>query len=223
MTDAGAYHCRVKRGEEGGKPVGLFENFVGKGKSFSDLKRYVGDFEIVEVKDKRGVPRKKAVYAGTWTVLRDNTPAGRRKLWAAPGMAILLIAVYGWMLLLTHAGSAHLGVMLPLLAGLFPGLYLLMGMFSLPFRGNPMRRDQYMHSFIRASRSAVAVAGFVIAGLLASFVYRAILGDWLFLPEDWYFIAACAVIGMLSAGTVYFLRSIDLSERENAAFESKPL
>ena len=103
------------------------------------------------------------------------------------------------------------------------GLYLLMGVFSLPFRGAPMRRDQYMHSFIRASRSAVGVSAFVFAGLLASFVYRIILGDWLFLPEDWYFIAACAVIGMLSAGTVYFLRSIDLSERENAAFESKPL
>ena len=36
-------------------------------------------------------------------------------------------------------------------------------------------------------------------------------------------IAACAVIGMLSAGIVFFLRSIDLAERENAAFESKPL
>ena len=203
--------------------MGLFETFVGKGKSFSDLKRYVGDFEIVEVKDKRGVPRKKAVYTGAWTVLRNNTPAGRGRLWAAPCMAVLLIAVYGWMLLLTHAGSARLGVMLPLLAGLFPGLYLLMGVCSLPFRGNPMRRDQYMHSFIRASRSAVAVSGFVTAGLLASFVYRAILGDWLFLPEDWHFIAACAVIALLSAGIVFFLRSVDLAERENAAFESKPL
>ena len=203
--------------------MGLFDAFAGKGKSFSDLKRYIGDFEIVEVKDKRGVPRKKAVYTGVWTVLRDSTPTGRRKLWIASGMAVLLFAVYGWMLLLTHAGSAHLGVMLPLLAGLFPGLYLLMGVFSLPFRGAPMRRDQYMHSFIRASRSAVGVSAFAFAGLLASFVYRIILGDWQFLPEDWYFIAACAVIGMLSAGIVFFLRSIDLAERENAAFESKPL
>ena len=203
--------------------MGLFDGFAGKDRSFSDLMRYTGDFKIVEVKDKRGVLRKKAVYTGVWTVLRDNTPAARGKLWAVLGMAVLLAAVYMWMLLLTHTGSAYLGVMLPLLAGLFPVLYLLMGVFSLPFRGHPMRRDQYMHSFIRTSRSAVAVSFFVIAGLLASFVYRAYLGDWLFLPADWRFIAACAGILLLAAGTVFFLRGVDLAERENAAYEAKPM
>ncbi|MBR3108645.1 MAG: hypothetical protein IKH30_15910 [Clostridia bacterium] len=203
--------------------MGLFDGFLSSDSKFSDLKRFVGDFEIIEVKDKNGRMRKKALYTGVWTVLRDAGTATRAKMYAAAATAFVLIAAYIWSLLLTHVGSGSLLVMLPLLAGLFPVLYLLMGVFSLPFRGKPMRRDQYMHSFIRASRSAVGVSAFAFAGLLASFVYRIILGDWLFLPEDWYFIAACAVIGMLSAGTVYFLRSIDLSERENAAFESKPL
>ena len=203
--------------------MGLFDGFLSSDSKFSDLKRFVGDFEIIEVKDKNGRMRKKALYTGVWTVLRDAGTATRAKMYAAAATAFVLIVAYIWSLLLTHVGSGSLLVMLPLLAGLFPVLYLLMGVFSLPFRGKPMRRDQYMHSFIRASRSAVGVSAFAFAGLLASFVYRIILGDWLFLPEDWYFIAACAVIGMLSAGTVYFLRSIDLSERENAAFESKPL
>ncbi len=203
--------------------MGLFDIFSEKGKSFSDLKRYIGDFKTVEVRDSRGNLRKKAVYTGVWTVLRDERPSARIKLWAALGMAVALIVIYFRIMLLTHAGSGQMGVMLPLLAGLFPGLYLMMGALSLPFRGKPMRRDQYMHSFIRASRSAVAVAAFVFAGFAASMVYRIIRSDWLFLPEDWVFLAGCALILALCGGIVIVLRSVDLAEKENAAYESKPL
>ena len=203
--------------------MGLFDIFLSKDGKFSDLKRYVGDFEVVEVRDKNGKTRKKARYTGVWTVPRDGSPATRAKLFAAAAMAFLLIAIYFWLLLLTHAGSGSLLVMLPLLAGLFPGLYLIFGVLSLPFTGRPMRHDQYMHSFIRASRSATAIAVFVLAGLIMSFIDRAIRGDWLFLPEDFRFIAGCVIILLLSLGLVLILRGIDLTEKENDAFEAKLL
>ena len=203
--------------------MGLFDGFLSSDSKFSDLKRFVGDFEIIEVKDKNGRMRKKALYTGVWTVLRDAGTATRAKMYAAAATAFVLIAAYIWSLLLTHVGSGSLLVMLPLLAGLFPALYLIFGVLSLPFDGHPMRRDQYMHSFIRASRSAVAIDAFILAGLLGLFIYRSIQGDWLFLPEDWRFIAGCVFILMLSGGIILTLRSIDLTEKENKAYESKPL
>ena len=203
--------------------MGLFEGFGDKARKFSDLNKYVNDFEITEEKDEKGRVRKTARYTGLWTVIRDPSPAVLSRIWAAAGVSVLLLVIYIRMLLLNHAAGGQLFVMLPLLAGLFPGLYLMMGALSLPFRGKPMRRDQYMHSFIRASRSAVAVAAFVFAGFAASMVYRIIRSDWLFLPEDWVFLAGCALILALCGGIVIVLRSVDLAEKENAAYESKPL
>ena len=203
--------------------MGLFDSFLGKDRAFSDLKRYVGDFEVVEVRDQNGRVRKKARYTGVWTVLRDAGAGTRAKLFAAAAAAFVLMGIYFWLLLLTHAGSGSLLVMAPLLAGLFPGLYLIFGVLSLPFGGQPMRRDQYMRSFIRASRSAAAIDAFVLAGLLLSFVYRAVRKDWLFLPEDWRFIAGCAAVLLLSTGVILILRGIDLTEKENGAYEAKPV
>lgn len=203
--------------------MGLFDSIVEKGKSFSDLNRYVGDFKIVEIKDEKGKPRKRALYTGVWTVIRSFNTAVKARLWMALGTAALLLIAYGGMLLTLHAASGQILVMLPLLLGLFPGLYLLLGCASLPFRGKPMRRDQYMHSFIRASRSAVAVGAFVLVGLAASLIYRAVEGDWLFLSGDWRFLICCVLILSLSASVLTLLRGIDVTERENAAFPSQPL
>ena len=203
--------------------MGLFDSFLDKGKNLGDLHRYVGDFKIVEIQDEKGRVRKRALYTGTWTVIRRFSPAVKARLWMALGAAVLLAVIYGRMLLTMHAASGQLLVMLPLLIGLFPGLYLLMGCASLPFRGKPMRRDQYMHSFIRASRSAVAVGAFVLVGLLASFIFRAIQGDWLFLSGDWGFLFSCILILALAAAILTLLRGVDLTERENAAYPGKPL
>ena len=203
--------------------MGLFDSFLGKGKAFGDPGRYAGDFDIVEIPDKRGRPRKRAVYRGAWTVLRDPSSATKGRLWAALAMSAALACVQVRTLLIRHASAGRLLVMFPLLAGLFPGLYLLMGAFELPLRGRPMRRDQYMHSFIRMSRSAVAIGALTLTGLLASLAERIARGDWLFLAGDWQFMACCAAIAALCAAIILLLRSVDLGERENAAFESRPL
>ncbi len=109
-------------------------------------------------------------------------------------------------------------VMLPLLLGLLPGLYLGMGATSLPFRGRPMRRDQYMHSFIRMSRSAAAVGVCALVTLAASLIYRAAVGEWLYLAADIRFTVMMALAAALAVGLIFFLRSADVTERENKAF-----
>ena len=198
--------------------MGLFDNPLEKGQNLSDRKKYIDDFELVETKDDKGRVRKRAVYRGVWTVLRPPVKKSLYKLWAVLALAVLLAAVYVRMLLLTHLSSGNLLTMLPLLTGLFPGMYMLMGAMSLPFRGRPMRRDQYMHSFIRVSRSAVAIIVCVAVGLIVSLIYRAVNGDWTFFREDRLFIILCLVSAALASGTLTLLRMVDVAELPNEAY-----
>ncbi len=201
----------------------LFDNPVEKGKSFSDLRKYVNDFEVVEVKDDKGRIRKQAVYKGVWTVIRSPEPAVKLKLWGTLVLAIGLAAVYMRMMLLTHLTSGQVIVMLPFLVGLFPALYMLMGAFSLPFRGKPMRRDQYMHSFIRVSRSSAAIVVCVAVGLIAMLVFRIVSGNWDFFAEDRLFTVLAFLNAGLAAGAMTLLRSVDLTERPNEAYNPQML
>ena len=195
--------------------MGLFDNPLENGRSFSDLKKYINDFKIVEEKDAKGRLRKKAVYTGVWFVPAEKPEKTRWKLIGTVAMALLLMAAYVRMILLTHASSGQYPVMVPMLLGLFPGMYLMMGILSLPFRGNPMRRDQYMHSFIRASRSAVALGICDLVALTATMVYRAVKPDWIYFPEDWLYTSLAVAVPALAAGIIFLLRSIDLDEKPN--------
>lgn len=200
--------------------MGLFSDLtgIGKGTTFSNRTRYVNDFKVVEEPDKKGRLRKKTVYIGIWTLPRDEKQ-GKRTCWACLVLTLAAAVLYFRSLLLTHFGSSKFLVLLPLLLGLFPLLYLLMGAFELPYRGRPMRRDQYMHSFIRMSRSAVAVTAFDLTGLVALFVFRIIEEDWLFFPEDWSFLTMTLLAAVFAVLIVILLRRVDLAERENSAYE----
>lgn len=190
--------------------------------SLSDTGKYMDDFQTVEGTDRKGRPRKMAVYTGIWYVCRDAREAGW-KLTAALAAAVLLAAVYVRVLTAPHQAAGQYPVMVPLLAGLFPAAYLIMGALSLPFRGKPQRRDQYMHSFIRASRSAAAVTALVTTGALMSLLLRAIRGDWLFLKQDWVFLVCCLLTAGLGVAIILLLRSVGIAEKENGAYERKPL
>ena len=202
--------------------MGLFDNPLENGRSFSDLKKYINDFKIVEEKDAKGRLRKKAVYTGVWFVPAEKPEKTRWKLIGTVAMALLLMATYVRMILLTHASSGQYPVMVPMLLGLFPGMYLMMGILSLPFRGNPMRRDQYMHSFIRASRSAVALGICDLVALIATMIYRAVKPDWIYFSEDWLYTSLAVAVPALAAGIIFLLRSIDLDEKPNDTVAVKP-
>lgn len=199
--------------------MGLFSDLtgLGKGSPFSGRGKYLDDFKVVEEPDKKGRIRKKAVYTGSWTVMREEK-AGKRTMFLVLALALAAAAAYVWALLLTHFGSGKLLVMLPLCLGLFPLFYLLMGATELPYRNRPLRRDQYMHGIIRMCRSAVAVTAFDLVALVALFILRAAEGDWLFLPEDRHFLALTLSAAVFAVLIVVFLRRVDLTERENSAY-----
>ena len=201
--------------------MGLFDSPLGREKTFSDLKKYVNDFEVTEEKDAGGRLKKKVIYKGPLMVLRDPSPAVFARLWITLGLTLALAAAYVKMLLLTHLAGGQLLVMLPPLAGLFPLLYLLMGAAALPFRGKPMRRDQYMHSFIRVFRSAAAVAACSALGQAAAVIYRAVVSNWEYFPEDWLFTGLGLGVVIAAAGIIFLLRPVEVAEQENPGTGSR--
>ena len=199
--------------------MGFFEKNTQGGllQFFTNPGKYVSDFLIEETADEKGRIRRTAVYTGPWTVFRDPGPSAQRKLWITLLLSVLMTGLYVRAMLLTHLTSARFEVTVPLLLGLFPVLYLMMGALSLPFRGKPMRRDQYMHSFIRVSRSCVAISVFALIPLIITLILRLSCGNWDFFPEDWLFTVFCLFVPVLAAGIILLLRSIDVTEKENAA------
>ncbi len=202
--------------------MGLFSDLTGagKGNAFLTRSKYVNDFKVEEVPDRKGRPRKRAVYIGTWFVPRDEKKA-KAVVWTCLVLAAATAVLYFSSLLLTHFGSGKLPVVLPLLLGMLPLLYLLLGATELPYRSRPMRRDQYMHSFIRMSRSAVAISVFAAVGLAALFVCRCVAGDWMFRPEDWRFLVLVVLSVLFAALIVLLLRGVDLAEKPNSAYDCK--
>ena len=195
--------------------MGLFGSFSDTKSKFSDLRKYVDDYEIVEEQTPNGKLKKTVRYKGTWTILREVSSGTFFKLWLAVLMAFVLIGVYVYTLTLTHTTSGLYTVMVPLMAGMFPCLYLAMGVLALPFRGKPMRRDQYMHSFIRISRSCMAILVCVFLAELVTLIHRAIEKDWLYLPADWRFTASGIILITAAVAIILILRSIEITEREN--------
>ncbi len=193
----------------------LFGSAPGKEREFSDLRKYVNDFEITETTDQNGKKKKTVIYKGTWTTLKEASSRTFCKLWAALVLSIGLTVMYIRIMLITHLTSGQFTVMIPLLAGLFPVLYLMMGALALPFRGRPMRRDQYMHSFIRVSRSCTAVIVCVILAQIAALIFRISGQNWEYFREDWLYTGFSLAVILVAAGTIFLLRSVDLIEREN--------
>ena len=195
--------------------MGLFGSFSDTKSKFSDLRKYVDDYEIVEEQMLNGKLKKTVRYKGTWTILREVSSGTFFKLWLTVLMAFALIGVYVYTLTLTHTTSGLYTVMVPLMAGLFPCLYLAMGVLALPFRGKPMRRDQYMHSFIRISRSCTAILIIAFLAELITLIYRMIENDWLYLPADWRFTVSGIILITAAVAIILILRSIEITEKEN--------
>ena len=198
--------------------MGWIDSFAGKGSKLFDRQKYTDDFRLETETDEKGKIRKKAVYIGTWFLIRDYGSTDRLRMAGSMVLAAVVMIVQFALLLQFHAGSGSLFVILPLAAALFPGLYLVMGAFQLPFRGTPMRRDQYMHGIIRMSRSAVAILSFNTVAVIATFVYRTVKGDWMFLKGDWTFLILFLISAVCCAGVLWILRGIEIAERPNEAF-----
>ena len=196
--------------------MGFFENLTGKGFTFTDSLKYVEDYKTELVTDEKGKTRKKTRYIGQWMVIGGDKSKNRAKLIITFALSALTCAGLVLLQFRNHGGSGWLPVSIPKAFALFPMLYLMMGAFSLPFKLDPMHRDRYYHSFIRISRSAVAVMALLGVSFLAWFVYRIIYADWLFLRDDWIVIALMVPeLGVLFA-IIRILYSIDVDEKPNS-------
>ena len=201
----------------------LFGNPLENEQTRRSRRKYLDDFEIVEVPGKSGRVRKQALYRGVWTVLNETFSPQRWKLWVSLAMSLAAAAALAWLIMLNHAFNRTWQVMVPLFAALFPALHLLLGAGVLPYAGKPMRRDQYDHGIIRCCRSGLGVAVLAGISLLASLITRIVTGAWTFPTRDILYLVLCAALGLLSLGAMLLLRSVELTERENSAYEARPL
>ena len=179
-----------------------------------DHVKYINDYETELVEDAKGRYRKRVKYIGPYIHFNESLKTLRIKFIIADMFAILTALLLVGANRVPHTTGGWLFTMLPLLAALFPGLYLIMGVFSLPMNGKPMQRDRYMHSMIRAFRSSAAIIVFMIVVLISGLVYRLLMSDWEFLKGDIIFMICVIMAAFLSAGLILVLRLVNIDERE---------
>ena len=96
---------------------------------------------------------------------------------------------------------------------------MLMGLVSLPFGLKPMHRDRHQHSFMRASKSGVAVALMQGVSFIAVFIYRFAKGDLWFRPEDWVYIGAMVLEAACIIVMIRLLYNVEREEKPNSHYD----
>ncbi len=201
--------------------MGFFSNLTGGGKriGFSDSLKYVDDYKTELVTDEKGRKKRRTRYVGPWYFVTSEPGSARTKMIAALVLGVGAAFCHVMMPLQVHYGASKYPVLVPILLALFPALYLMMGLASLPFKLKPMHRDRHAHSFMRASRSGVAVAAMLAVGFIALFVYRIVDGDFIFFSGDWLFMGLCVTEIVLVIVILRLLYTIDREERPNSAYD----
>lgn len=190
----------------------------GKRFSFSDRAKYVEDYDIKTVEGKNGRQRRVAVYKGIWYCVQGEKKAIGTRLILAAVCAVLACVCLVLMLLQNHVAHIWVTVVLPTGLAMFPALYLLMGVSELPFRLKPMDRAKYYHSFIRVSRSAVAMMAFTAVGEGAALVYRIKNNEWTFMRGEIVTVVCFALMLALLAGVIALLYGISIEEMGNECY-----
>lgn len=146
-------------------------------------RRYKKQFRIVtDVDPKTGRPVEKAVYAGEYWRFPEGSPAPRRR-----AVGIGLCAAGYWLLALVYlrAGRATthcLYALVPFMASLLPGTYLLLGLWAMataPARMTVVQKENGPGRLVRASVGCGVLAA---AGAVGCAVYLSLSGRW---GEGW--------------------------------------
>ncbi len=179
--------------------------------------KYTADYELITVKDKKGRDVKEARYIGSYFHVKGSPGAIRTKLFLTLACGIILTALLVFIQLDTHVTAWTAYVAVPQTVALFPLLYLLMGLTSLPYKLKPMERPFYMHGIIRICRCAVAILVLCGVSFAGDFIYRAFTKDWFFRPEDIRYLIILGGILLLAVAILVLLNSIEITERHNPA------
>ncbi|MBQ1820671.1 MAG: hypothetical protein II117_03605 [Clostridia bacterium] len=135
------------------------------------VERFVEDYKTIEYTNEKGRRKYKTEYIGQWYVPEISEERQRRLhvfLWIASLIAVVSLAGG---LLMPYAADSELYVVLPCAVALFPGLYMAMGLLTLPKIGKKMERMVYEHGYLRIGRSALAMLVLVGIGVIGTAVY----------------------------------------------------
>lgn len=198
-------------------------NTSGRKLNFSDSLKYVDDYKTELVTDERGKTRRKVVYIGIWYAIKNAGRKERIKLFTVLGLCLVAPCCLVGMLLNWNVADVWYTVVIPKAAALFPMLYLLMGASELPYKLKPMHRSKYYHSFIRISRSSVAVIAFVAISQIVELVYRIVNKNWLFMRTEWLSPVLAAVLIAALIAVIRILYSIDITELQNDEYKPEKI
>lgn len=201
--------------------MGFFSNLTGNGKGlgFSDSLKYLKDYKTETVTDEKGRQKKRARYIGPWYFVTTDPKISKIKMTASLVLGVMACVCHIMLPLQKHFGMDKYPVLVPILFALFPLMYLMMGLCSLPFSMKPMHRDRHAHSFMRASKSCVAVALMLAVALIALFIYRIALGDFMFLSGDWIFTGLLAAEIVILIVIIWLLYTVEREEKPNSAYD----
>ena len=202
--------------------MGFFSNLTGGGKGmpFSDSLKYLSDYKTELVTDEKGREKKRARYIGPWYFITSEPEPSRVKMIVSLVLGILAAVCHVFILLNNSFTVCELPIMVPILLALFPLLYLIMGVSSLPFSLKPMHRDRHAHSFMRASKSSVAVAAMLFIGLAAFVIYRLVQKDFAIFPGNiWLFMGLIVGEIVLALAVIRLLYTVEREERPNSAYD----
>ncbi len=192
--------------------MGVF--FNGEFFKLKDSLKYVNDYKTELYEDEKGKTREKITYVGPMIKFMDSQKSVRLKFAAVSLLSVLSLATAGAAVSMSHTTAWWPFVSMPTAIGLIPLLYLFLGVCSLQFNCQPMKRDRYMHSIIRIYRSAPAVFLFMLAALIAEFIYRAVYDDWIFLKNDISFLIMLILTCVFMVLIIVVLRNVNIDERE---------
>ncbi|MBR5713685.1 MAG: hypothetical protein IKX58_02695 [Clostridia bacterium] len=199
--------------------MALFDNKSGSVFKFSDTLKYVDDYKIEEVENSKGRKRKVARYIGPWVVITTEKKAALTRMIIAAVLGVIAAVCHIWTLMMgSHFGSDNYLIMGPRVFALFPVFYLLMGIIDLPYRMKPMHRDREAHSFIRISRSGVAVMIMTGLSLITGLIYRFIESFMIFIGIDWMYIALSVITIVCLFVMLRLIYNIDREEKPNSYY-----
>ena len=142
-------------------------------------RRYKKHFRIVtDVDPRTGKARERAEYGGEYYRFPEGSPAPRRRAAAIGARAALGWAAALVYLYTARATSRCMYALVPVIAALIPGAYLLFGLFSLaasPARMTVVQRENGPGRLVRAS---VGFAALTAVGAAGCAVCLALSGQW---------------------------------------------
>lgn len=195
--------------------------------SFSGLSRKrdyessVNDYNTELYRDEKGKLKERVVYIGPMIPFAEEKKSVRKKLFIITGISILLVVTILFAAFCNHT-TAWWGITsIAMACSLLPAFALITGLVNFPYSAQPMRRDRYRHSIIRAMQSTGIELAILFIEIIGETIYRFTHDDWFFLKDDKIFYLVIALAVALCVANLIVLRNIKVDERQVYEFNER--